>query len=75
MLTGMFAAQGVLMAIYWRDALGGGKVSVGPPFFEAMFVPIAVPLLLACTMGAMMGANVRVGLEDSLYAGRGKLLQ
>ena len=25
------------------------------------------------TMGAVMGANVRVGLEDSLYIGRGKL--
>ena len=36
------------------DALGGGKVSVGPPFFEATFIPIAVPLLIACAMGAMM---------------------
>lgn len=27
-LTGMFAAQGVLMALYWRDALGGGKGQV-----------------------------------------------
>ncbi len=36
------------------DALGGGKVSVGAPFFEATFVPIAVPLLLACAVGAMM---------------------
>ena len=26
-----------------------------------------------CTMGALMGGNVRVGLEDSLYAGRGRL--
>lgn len=26
-----------------------------------------------CTMGAIMGGNVRVGLEDSLYAGKGKL--
>ena len=25
------------------------------------------------TMAAIMGANVRVGLEDSLYIGRGKL--
>jgi len=36
------------------DALGGGKVSVGPPFFEATFVPIAVPLLAACPIGAML---------------------
>ncbi len=26
-----------------------------------------------CTMGAMMGGNVRVGLEDSLFAGKGRL--
>ena len=28
-----------------------------------------------CTMGAMMGGNVRVGLEDSLYLARGKLAE
>ncbi len=28
-----------------------------------------------CTMGAVMGGNVRVGLEDSLYAGKGKLAE
>ncbi|MDP6428086.1 MAG: CoA transferase [Rhodospirillales bacterium] len=27
-LTGMFAVQGILMALYWRDALGGGKGQV-----------------------------------------------
>lgn len=27
-LTGLFAAQGILMALYWRDALGGGKGQV-----------------------------------------------
>lgn len=27
-LTGMFATQGLLMALYWRDALGGGKGQV-----------------------------------------------
>jgi uncharacterized protein (DUF849 family) len=26
-----------------------------------------------CTMGAIMGGNVRVGLEDSLYIGKGQL--
>ena len=26
-----------------------------------------------CTMGAILGGNVRVGLEDSLYIGKGKL--
>ncbi len=28
-----------------------------------------------CTMGAIMGGNVRVGLEDSLYIGKGKLAE
>ncbi|HJO69678.1 MAG TPA: 3-keto-5-aminohexanoate cleavage protein, partial [Rhodospirillales bacterium] len=28
-----------------------------------------------CTMGAIMGGNVRVGLEDSLYLGKGALAQ
>ena len=26
-----------------------------------------------CTMAAAMGANVRVGLEDSIYVGKGQL--
>jgi len=26
-----------------------------------------------CTMGAIMGGNVRVGLEDSIYVGKGRL--
>ena len=26
-----------------------------------------------CTMGAIMGGNVRVGLEDSIYLGKGEL--
>ena len=28
-----------------------------------------------CTMAAVMGSNVRVGLEDSLYIGKGKLAE
>ena len=27
-LTGIFAVQGIMMALYWRDALGGGKGQV-----------------------------------------------
>ncbi len=36
------------------DAIGGGKVSVGAPFFNATFVPLMVPVLLCCTIAAMM---------------------
>ena len=36
------------------EAFGGGKVSVGPPFFNATFVPLMIPVLVACVIGAMM---------------------
>jgi len=36
------------------EAFGGGKVSVGPPFFNATFVPLMIPVLIACVIGAMM---------------------
>lgn len=37
------------------DALGLGKISVGPPYFNAVFVPVMLPLL--CLMG--LGPFVR----------------
>ena len=33
------------------DALGLGKISVGPPYFNAVFVPLMLPLLLFLGMG------------------------
>ena len=36
------------------DALGGGKVSVGPPYFTLTFVPLMVPLLAAMGIGPML---------------------
>ena len=36
------------------DAVGGGKISVGPPFFNATFVPLMVPVMLAPVVGAML---------------------
>src|SRR5260221_1329962 len=35
--------------------LGGGKVSVGAPFFTATFVPLMVPVLLAVAIGPLLG--------------------
>ncbi|GAB4136607.1 MAG: heme lyase CcmF/NrfE family subunit [Sphingomonadales bacterium] len=37
------------------DAVGGAKISVGPPYFNASFVPMMVPLLLALPLGPMLG--------------------
>ncbi|MBT7648172.1 MAG: heme lyase CcmF/NrfE family subunit [Rhodospirillaceae bacterium] len=36
------------------DVIGGGKISVGPPYFELTFIPLMVPLLLALAVGPLM---------------------
>ena len=36
------------------DALGAGKISVGPPYFESVFVPLTIPLALLMGIGALM---------------------
>jgi cytochrome c-type biogenesis protein CcmF len=36
------------------DALGGDKVSVGAPFFNATFVPIMAPLIVAMAVGPLL---------------------
>jgi len=33
------------------DALGVGKISVGPPYFDAVFVPVMTPLLFLIAVG------------------------
>ncbi|HJV54298.1 MAG TPA: cytochrome c-type biogenesis CcmF C-terminal domain-containing protein, partial [Noviherbaspirillum sp.] len=33
------------------DALGLGKISVGPPYFEAVFVPLIIPVLVLLAVG------------------------
>jgi cytochrome c-type biogenesis protein CcmF len=36
------------------DTVGGPKISVGAPFFNATFVPLMVPLVVAVPLGSMM---------------------
>ena len=36
------------------DALGVGKISVGPPYFNSVFVPLTIPLAILLGFGAMM---------------------
>ena len=48
------AAAAVLLGTLYPlflDAIGGGKVSVGPPFFNAVFVPLMVPMLAVMAIG------------------------
>ncbi|MCK4865327.1 MAG: heme lyase CcmF/NrfE family subunit [Gammaproteobacteria bacterium] len=36
------------------DALGVGKISVGPPYFESVFVPLTIPLAILLGFGSLM---------------------
>ncbi len=48
------AAGSVLLGTLYPlllDALGLGKISVGPPYFEAVFVPLMAPLLALLPLG------------------------
>ena len=37
----------------FMDALGFGKLSVGPPYFEAIFVPLMAPMVLMMGLGPL----------------------
>ena len=58
------------------DTIGGPKISVGAPFFNATFVPLMVPLLIAVPIGSMLAwkrgdlAGV-LGRLMAAFAGRG----
>jgi cytochrome c-type biogenesis protein CcmF len=47
------AATVLLGTLYplFLDALGGGKISVGPPYFDTVFVPLMVPVLALIAVG------------------------
>ncbi len=54
------------------DALGLGKISVGPPYFDAVFVPLMLPVLALMVVGPYVAwkqgqaASVRSGLRGAL---------
>ncbi|KAA5605096.1 heme lyase CcmF/NrfE family subunit [Roseospira marina] len=50
------AATVLLGTLYplFADALHLGKVSVGPPFFNAVFVPLMVPMLIVMALGPLL---------------------
>ncbi len=45
------------------DALGLGKISVGPPYFEAVFVPLMTPLIILMAIGPLAAWRVASGSE------------
>ena len=51
------AAAAVLLGTLYPlllDAIGGGKVSVGAPFFNAVFIPIMIPMIIAMAIGPFL---------------------
>ncbi len=38
----------------FADALNLGKVSVGPPFFNAVFIPLMIPMIIAMAAGPLL---------------------
>lgn len=59
------------------DALNLGKISVGPPYFEAVFVPLMLPVLILLAIGPFMRwkeTNLSVVIRELLFALIGTLL-
>src|SRR3990167_311142 len=54
-LLSVAAASVFIGTLYplFMDALGQGKLSVGPPYFEAVFVPLMVPMVLMMGLGPL----------------------
>ncbi len=52
-LLAVAAASVFLGTLYplFVDALGFGKISVGPPYFETVFVPIMIPMVMLMGLG------------------------
>ncbi len=78
------AAGSVLLGTLYPlliDALGLGKLSVGPPYFNSVFVPIMVPLLFLVAVGPLarwkqldardMAQRLRIAAVLALAAGAG----
>jgi len=54
------------------EAINGAKISVGPPYFNATFVPLMVPLLLALPFGPLLGwkrGDIYAALQRLMIAG------
>ncbi|MBM3580340.1 MAG: heme lyase CcmF/NrfE family subunit [Alphaproteobacteria bacterium] len=52
------AAAAVLLGTLYPlfiDAIGAGKISVGPPFFNAVFIPLAAPMIAVMAVGPFLG--------------------
>jgi cytochrome c-type biogenesis protein CcmF len=81
----LIAAMGAVLlgTLYplFMDALGMGKISVGPPYFNAVFVPLVTPILFLVGIGPLarwkqadlpgMAKRLRVALAVAVVTGVG----
>ncbi|HEX4872342.1 MAG TPA: heme lyase CcmF/NrfE family subunit, partial [Nevskiaceae bacterium] len=70
------AAAAVLLGTLYPlviDALGLGKLSVGPPYFNAVFLPLMAPLAVLLSFGAVLPWK-REGGREALRRLRGPLI-
>ncbi len=56
LLLSTAAATVLLGTLYpiFLDAISGAKVSVGPPYFNSTFLPLAIPLVIALAFGPFL---------------------
>jgi len=62
------AAAAVLLGTLYPlllDAVGGDKISVGPPFFNSVFIPLMMPMVAAMAVGPMLSWK-RADLKPAL---------
>ena len=45
---------GTLYPLFYEALTGGGKLSVGPPFFNASFIPVMLPLVFVMGIGPFL---------------------
>jgi len=73
LLMTVAAAAVLLGTLYplFLDAVGGGKVSVGAPFFNSVFIPLMVPTILVMAIGPLLAwkrGDLSRALKQSIAA-------
>ena len=74
LLMTVAAAVVLLGTLYplFIDAISGDKISVGPPFFNAAFIPLMTPVVIVMAIGTLLAwkrGNLKEALRHLVFAG------
>jgi len=74
LLMTVAAAVVLLGTLYplFIDAISGEKISVGPPFFNAAFIPLMTPVVIVMAIGTLLAwkrGDVKEALKRLVFAG------